>query len=145
MALKKICRCNKIIDYSLARCTECEAKYKVEKTENNKIYDATCRNKESAVLYHSKQWQQLTELCKSRFKGLDIYSLYVLDSIEYGSLSHHIEEISKNKDRIYDLDNLIYLTGSNHNIVHSLYEKDYEGTKRMLFGLVDRWLQEQGN
>jgi hypothetical protein len=96
-------------------CVECTEKVGQEKKDNNKLYDVHYRNQESKEIYHSKEWEHLTEECKYRFKGLDIYSLFVLGKVEYGNLSHHIETITKNKARIYDLDNLIYLTSSNHN------------------------------
>lgn len=135
-------RCGEVIDYSMRYCNECSKNIKKMKAESNRYYDKNIRNKESTEVYHSKEWDMLTEQCKSRFKGLDIYSLYILGKIEYGNISHHIEEIAINKERIYDLENLIYLSSSNHNVVHSLYKKDYEGTKKILFELVERWKKE---
>lgn len=142
MPLKKQCRCGKIIDYSAKYCDECEDKVKQTKKESNQYYDKNIRNKDSSEIYHSVEWNRLTEQCKNRFKGLDVYSYYILGKLEYGSLCHHIEEITLNKDRRYDLENLIYLSNSNHNMIHSLYKKDYEGTKKMLFELVSRWKKE---
>lgn len=143
MALKKCCpKCGRIIDYSAKYCDECSKNVAKSKKDNNRYYDKNLRNKESTKVYHSKEWDMLTEQCKSRFKGLDIYSYYVLGKIECGSICHHIEEITNNKERIYDLENLIYLSNGNHNVVHSLYKKDYEGTMKMLFELVDRWKKE---
>lgn len=142
MALKKQCRCGKIIDYSMKYCDECEDKVKQYKKDNNRYYDKNIRNKDSATVYHSVQWNRLTEQCKNRFKGLDIYSYYMLGEIEYGMLCHHIEEITINDSRKYDLENLIYLTGSNHNSIHAMYKQDYEGTKKVLFELIERWKKE---
>jgi hypothetical protein len=137
-----MCNCGAIIDYSLKRCEDCEKKYKVNKTEANRIYDKECRDKDSAAIYHSKQWERITDQCKARFKGLDIYSYYVLGKVEYGNICHHIIEVKDDKDRAYDLENIIYLSSSNHNIIHGLYKTDYEGTKKMLFDLIERWKHE---
>jgi 5-methylcytosine-specific restriction enzyme A len=143
LPLKKLCRCGKkVIDYKDKYCDECSKKINKEKSEKNRLYDKECRNKDSSAIYHSKEWSRLTELCRSRFNRLDIYSLYVLNSIEYGTICHHIEEVTDSKERIYDLQNLILLSGSNHNTIHYLYKKDYEGTKKMLFELIERWKKE---
>jgi len=142
MSLKKECRCGNIIDYSAKYCEECESKVKQNKRDSNRYYDNNIRNKESAAVYQSIQWDYLTTQCKVRFKGLDIYSYYMLDKIEYGSICHHIEEITINKDRKYDLENLIYLSSSNHNMIHGMYKQDYKGTMSMLFKLVERWKAE---
>lgn len=140
--LKKQCRCGKIIDYIAKYCDECEDKMKESKRDSNRYYDKNIRNQDSKVVYNSIQWDYLTTQCKSRFKGLDIYGYYTLGTIEYGSICHHIEEITLNANRKYDLENLIYLSSSNHNIIHKLYKQDYEGTKRLLFELVSRWKKE---
>lgn len=142
MALKKFCRCGKIIDQSLKYCPECSEKVAKNKKDTTRYYDKHRRNKESKEVYHSKGWDILREQCKAKFNGLDIYSYYTTRTIEYGSIAHHIEEITVNKDRVYDLENLIYLTPSNHNTIHALYKTDYEGTKAMLFNLIQKWKEE---
>lgn len=142
MALKKECRCGNIIDYSVKCCPDCADKIKESKRDTQRYYDKEIRNQDSKAVYHSIQWDYLTTQCKVKFKGLDIYSYYVLGTIEYGNICHHIEEITINKDRQYDISNLIFLSSSNHNIIHGLYKQDYEGTKKMLFELVERWKKE---
>lgn len=144
MALKRLCRCGAVIDYKNKYCDKCSVSAKAEKSERNRIYDAEFRNKESEAIYHSSEWQRLTQECKNKFKAIDIYSLYVLDVLEFGSLSHHIEEVTKNKNRVFDITNLIWLTDQNHKEVHKLYKKDYDGTKKMLFELVDRFNKQYG-
>jgi hypothetical protein len=142
MALIKECRCGKIIDYKLKYCNDCESKVKDNKRSNDKHYDMNLRNKNSKAIYNSTQWDKLTQQCKYRFKGLDIYSYYVLGVIEYGNICHHIEEVTLNENRRYDLNNLVYLTNKNHNIIHGLYRTDYKGTTDLLFYLVSRWVEE---
>ena len=142
--LKRICRCGIIIDYSQKYCDKCTVIAEQHKSDRNKYYDENIRNKESSDIYHSSEWQQLTQECKSKFKAIDVYSLYVNDILEFGSLSHHIEEVTKNKARAFDLTNLIWLTSDNHTFIHKLYRKDYEGTKKMLFELVDRFNKQYG-
>jgi len=142
MGLIKECRCGKIIDYTLKYCDECEAKANKNRREAYKEYDKTQRNQDSKAIYNSSKWIRLREECKHKFKGVDIYSYYVLGNFDYGSICHHIEEVTMNDSRVYDLNNLIYVTDMNHRKIHKLYEQDYEGTKRMLFSLVDRWNKE---
>lgn len=145
MALKRICRCGRTIPYELRYCESCSKKYEEYKKNNNKLYDRTKRNKESAKVYHSPVWLKLTDECKKKFKGIDIYSYYVLGKVEYGSLSHHIEEVTESKARIYDIENLIYLTDANHATVHSEYNKGAEDKRKMqqlLFNLIKRYKEE---
>ena len=144
MGLKRICQCGNIIDYSNKYCEKCKVIADREKSDRNKYYDKNLRNKESSDIYHSPEWQQLTQECKNKFKGIDIYSLYVNDVLEFGSLSHHIEEVTKNKLRVYDITNLIWLTDKNHKLIHKLYKKDYKVVKKMLFELIDRFNKQYG-
>lgn len=84
---------------------------------------------ENKEVYHSKQWENLTKQCKEIYKGLDIYSYYVLGRIEYGKICHHILTVDECKDRQYDINNLIYLSSSNHAYVHSCYDKSDKDKK----------------
>ena len=45
--LKKICRCGKVIPYSIKRCPECEAKAEKERKENIRYYKQTTYDRDS--------------------------------------------------------------------------------------------------
>jgi hypothetical protein len=145
MALKRLCRCGTIIDYKDKLCDKCTVIAKANKTERNRIYDAECRNKESTEIYHSPRWQLLTQQCKSRFKGIDIYEYYVNNNLTFGSLSHHIIEVNEDKNRVYDIDNLIYLSSPSHKTIHNICDKSAKSKQEMqqlLFSLTDRFKKE---
>ena len=56
--LKKICRCGKVIPYSMKRCPECEAKAEKERKENIRYYKQTIHDRDSKCnkFYKSKEW-----------------------------------------------------------------------------------------
>ena len=148
MALKKLCvRCGSVINYTDRLCSKCDNSK--EKAENNRQYDKKVRqvkDKQYTDFYQSKEWKATTREVKRIYKGLDIYSYYVLGKIEYGNISHHIEELRTKEgwgQRLNTKD-MIYLTTGNHNLIHKMYEKDYEGTKRMLRELIKRYKDEFG-
>ena len=127
-------------------CKECESKAQQEKAQHNKRYDKNVRrNKE---VYHDKRWTKLTEECKRRFKGLDIYQYYINNATVYGSLSHHIEDVETCESRIYDLENLIYVSDMSHREIHNAYNKSEAKKKEMqkvLFSLLEKFKNEFGN
>ncbi|GCD13162.1 hypothetical protein Ctaglu_47850 [Clostridium tagluense] len=127
-------------------CTECKAKVKKDKAESNKIYDESVRqlrDKQYTQFYHSKQWRQVVEIVKSMYNYIDIYSYYVLHKIEYGKICHHCRELKVDgwNDRL-NANMIVYLTHDNHEKIHKMLEKDYEGTVKMLEGLMKRYNEE---
>lgn len=144
--LYKLCsHCNKKIPYGKSKCSECETTYKKERWQD---YDKRVRknkdNKKYDSFYHSKSWLIVVDIVKDRLKYLDIYSYYILHKIEYGNACHHIEPIKTQEgwnDRL-NPNHVIYLTDTNHDMMRSLYNTDYAGTKMMLNGLLDRFNKE---
>jgi hypothetical protein len=132
-------------------CTICGAKYKIgtqcpngcsskAKKERDKRYDINSRDKTSYAIYHSKGWQKLTELCKAKFNGLDIYQLYKYKKIIYGNVSHHVIPIKDDNTRIYDIDNLIYLSNASHSEIHKEYDTgNKEQMQEYLFKLIKQY------
>lgn len=111
----------------------------------NKEYDLYNRDKESAKIYRDKRWAKLTQQCKSKFDGIDIYQLYKYNKLIYGELSHHIKEVKEDKKRIYDINNLIYLSNKSHAEIHTAYKKSKEDKLAMqayLFKIVQRYKEE---
>ncbi|WP_099192193.1 endonuclease [Tepidibacter mesophilus] len=145
MAHMRLCRCGKKIEFEKKYCDKCASKTKKEKNSRNKHYDKYFRDKESYAIYHNPIWIKLTEQCKHKFKGLDIYQLYKYDEIIYGTLSHHIEPVKDNNDRVYDITNLIYLSDASHAEIHKEYDKSDESKRNMqryLFSLINRYEKE---
>ncbi|URZ06780.1 hypothetical protein [Clostridium felsineum] len=148
--LKKCCnKCGKIIDYSIMHCDECSKKVQEQKRQRHREYKAKrmADNKEKILqeFYVSKEWTKVRDNVKVRCFYLDIYSYYILGAIENGKTVHHIEPLRNNWGSRLDCDNLIYLTESNHQLIHRMLDKDYKGTVKMLQGLVYRWNKEFGN
>lgn len=148
--LYKTCpKCNNKITYELKYCEVCQVIHDNEslmhKSNSNKYYNTEIRDKERSDFYHNISWTRLAEQCKKNFFYLDIYSYYYENKIEYGDISHHIEELEKNDKRKLDINNLIYLTQSHHNHIHAMYKKNYGGMKQILFNLVERWNKEMSS
>lgn len=146
MALKKTCpKCGKSIDYSMQMCDECSQKVKSEKTDSNGQYNKTRYNddnKQYTKFYKTKEWRMVAYTVKVHYKGLDIYGYYMLCTIEYGYIVHHIIPLRDCWDKRYDISNLIYLSNSNHNTIHCMMDKDYQGTIDMLLRLINRYNNE---
>jgi predicted nucleic acid-binding Zn ribbon protein len=142
--LYKSCpKCGKKILYDKKYCDECSIKIKDEKVEKNRRYDKNERKNKD--VYHNARWTKLTSQCKSKFRGIDIYSWYELGRLEFGDLSHHVVPIDDNSGRQYDITNLIYLNQSNHAYIHGEYNKGIEKKKAMqelLFRLIEQWKKE---
>lgn len=71
--------------------TKCICRKKRYKEEDK--YKKDTKEKQ---FYSSEQWSLVREKAKDKFKGIDIYSYYVLRRIEYGQTVHHIEPIKVN-------------------------------------------------
>ncbi|MBN3369099.1 endonuclease [Clostridium botulinum] len=142
--LFKLCPyCGIKVPYDMEDCIN-KCKEKRNKLRN-KQYDLYNRDKESTKIYRDKRWLKLTGQCKSKFDGLDIYQLYKYNKIIYGELSHHIIEVKENKDRVFDISNLIYVSNKSHAEIHTAYKKSKEDKLAMqayLFKIVQRYKEE---
>lgn len=94
----------------------------------HKIYNAARRDKDKNQFYHSKNWARLITTVKARANGLDEYAL-AQGQIEAGNTVHHIFTIDERPDLKLSLDNLIFLSARNHNIIHNEYNKDSAAKK----------------
>ena len=133
---KRCSRCGK----RLLEGTQCECR-----KARHKEYKRYRKDSKEQSFYSSNAWLSIKEILKDRYKELDIYSYYVLNKIEYGQTMHHIEELKDNWGRRLDRDNIIYLTESNHQLIHKLYRespKKKKETMQLLFELVERYKKE---
>ena len=138
--LMKICpRCNKKYEYGSKCPNNC---YDKAKKESQQVYDKIQRK--NGDFYGSMDWVRLTKLCKIRFKGLDIYQLYKYGNYVVGELSHHIEPVKDNKNRVLDITNLIYLSNESHNEIHTIYNRSADEKKELqeyLFSIVKKYIE----
>lgn len=133
---KRCSRCGK----RLLEGTQCECR-----KARHKEYKRYRGDSEEQSFYSSSAWLSIKETLKDRYKELDIYSYYVLNKVEYGQTMHHIEELKDNWSRRLDKDNIIYLTESNHQLIHKLYRESPQKKKetmKLLFELVERYKKE---
>lgn len=131
------------------RCSRCHKQLLVgSKCPCTKIvykeYKKYRTDKEFQKFYTTKEWICIKESIISKLKGLDIYTYYILGETEYGYLVHHIDPIKDNWDKRLDINNLIYLTESNHKLIHKMMIKDKQGTMKLLLSLIDRFKDEFG-
>lgn len=113
--LKKICKCVTMIPITKSKCDMCTIGY-------IKQYDRYQRDKSSYDVYHHPQWQKLTQACKGRFNGIDVYAYYKYGKTIQGELSHHIVEVKEDARKVFDLDNLIYVSNKSHTEIHNIYD-----------------------
>lgn len=144
MALKKLCRCGKLIDYGQRYCSECEPKVQQEKTERHKFYDTYQRNQKAKKFYNSPEWLATRAHVLSKYKGLDLYAFFISMKIAPGTTVHHIVELEEDWSLRLAVSNLFPTSESNHNVIDGLYRRDKEGTQKMLRELLERWEREYG-
>jgi len=111
--------CGKQYDKSLGKCpNSCGDK---KRKHSSVIYDKFQRKNYN--IYHDKRWKKLTELCKQRSNGIDVYAFNKYGKLIPGTLSHHIEEVNENKDLIFNINNLIWISAESHAEIHKKYNE----------------------
>ena len=132
---KRCDRCGKRLSPGVkCRCVEARRQFE---------YDTHARDRESNAFYHSKEWLTASRAAKEYYHGIDIVELYENDMVVNGRTVHHLIPIKTDWSRRLDKNNLIYLTESNHQLIHQRMEK--EGVKPVaayLHGLIMRWREE---
>lgn len=135
MAIYKRCtRCNKRILVGVS----CSCRQK--RFQEDKKYQAI----HETLFYSSKEWSILRKQIIETFYGIDIYSYYMEDRIESGYTVHHIIPIQEDWSRRLDKNNLIYLTESNHRLIHNRMKEEKEATVKLLLDLIQRFKRDQG-
>lgn len=87
-----------------------------------KEYDK-CRDKVTTDFYNSSVWKEKIINIKNNCFGLDIYSLFKFNTVEFGEVTHHIIPLKESYEQRLDDDNLILLTEMNHRNIHTLMER----------------------
>lgn len=123
MALKKFCRCGKIISQEKKMCEKCEERFlKINKKSYND-YKAKRTDIKEQKFYCSKDWIITRDVVKQRDKGLCQLCLFK-EKIKSSDTVHHIEPLKDNWNRRVSLDNLVSLCDRCHWYVHMKYERD---------------------
>lgn len=117
--LKKICRCGKVIPYSMKRCPECEAKAEKKRKENIRYYKQTTYDRDSKYnkFYKSREWIKGRQLAIVRDHAL-CRDCLDKDVITPYNTVHHIVPIKEDWSKRLDIDNLISLCESCHQKRH---------------------------
>ena len=123
MALLKVCKCGKLIDYNSKYCADCTIQVEAERKNRNKDYDKYTRDKESTEFYNSNTWQLVRQDILNYYNGLCVYSLLVDNKIVMADMVHHIIPLKEDRTLSLNKSNLIPLSNSIHNVIESEYDK----------------------
>ncbi len=140
MALKKICRCGKVISYTEKYCSKCTSKADKERKEQYKHYARNRKDKEEQRFYNSKAWKVTRQVVASRDNYLCMLCLSNKEIESYYTV-HHIVELKEDYDKRIDIDNLICLCQSCHEHVHSIYDRNIDSKRNMqekLYKIIGR-------
>jgi 5-methylcytosine-specific restriction protein A len=147
LALKKLCRCGRIIDYGRLYCDVCTKIAEEIKQDRNRYYDKNQRDKEAEVFYHSQAWIKLRDDVIRTYNGLCLYSLLINNEIVPADIVHHIISIKQDKSKSLDKSNLIPVCSSVHNAIEAEYDKGESYKKLMqskLFQLLEEYQKRYG-
>ena len=120
------------------RGTECpKGCYAKLKKENNRMYDKYIRR--NAEFYNSTAWRNLRNVCRIKYNNICVYSYFKHNLIIKSETVHHITELEEDKARSLDINNLIPVSNSAHNEIHSLYRKDKGKIQQELREMLKMW------
>ncbi|MBD5643199.1 HNH endonuclease [Clostridium botulinum] len=131
IALKKLCRCGKVIDYNKRMCDECKNRYDKSKKESYKEYKKNRKDNTEQKFYSNKEWITVRDIVRRKYNNICLYSYYILNEIKYVDYIHHIIELKEDWDKRLDIDNLIPLSDKSHKIVHRAYDRSAKDKKQM--------------
>lgn len=141
--LFKLCRCGAIIPQSMQMCERCAAR----RNSRHMRYNAACRDKEAAAFYISHEWRTLRSAIIPVFSGIDIWALYIDNTLLTVDEVHHIEELRAAWDRRLDPLNLIPLAHNTHTTITALYKASEASMKRTqgrIYSLIERHFADRG-
>jgi 5-methylcytosine-specific restriction enzyme A len=108
----------------------------------HKEYDKFARDKKSDSFYHSDEWKLARKNALILDFGIDVYVYMTTGEVVLADAVHHIEPLKDNWDRRCDLSNLISLSSETHSMIEKMYEKDKEGTMKMLYEMIEKFREE---
>lgn len=116
MLYKRCGSCGKKIPYD----SQCSCVSKRRREYNKQRYNY---NAKSERFYHSSKWKLVRSRAIIKYYSMDIYEYFTTGRVVEGKIMHHIVEVKDDFNKADDINNLIYLTDSNHKKIHALYEK----------------------
>lgn len=134
----RICRCGKAIPNSIPRCDECQVRYDRDKRHRHKTYNRYKRDQDLQAIYNNPKWN----VCKTKtiFRDNGLCQVCLAGKrIREQHVVHHIAPLEDNKAKAYQLNNLICLCESCHQLIHGQY-KEPRGKKEVqafLFSLIE--------
>lgn len=144
MALKKTCRCGKIINYEDRYCSQCtkqvEEARERSKKERNKRYARNRTDVKEQKFYQSRAWKVTRQAVAQRDNFLCLVCLENKEIRNFHTV-HHIEELKENWDKRLDEGNLISVCKKCHENLHNEYDKGAKEKKKMqnkLFNIISR-------
>ena len=112
-------------DILYKRCAHCGKRYEAGGKCDcgyKRQYDAPTGTRK---LYRGARWQALRAFIIARYSGLDPWA-FLHGRIEYAHTVHHIVTAEDNPELFYTEDNLIPLSRSSHDEIHTLYRKSQQ-------------------
>lgn len=134
--------CNSLIKYKEKYCEKHAHLENEKKKERHKHYDSHRKEDKEWKFYRSKEWLKVRQLILNHFNYIDIYTYFMDEKIIKANTCHHIIEIREDWSKRISLINLFPCSESSHAKIHKLYEKDKEGTQKLLNDLIKRWHKE---
>lgn len=140
MGLKKYCNhagCTTLVDYGVSYCD----KHTIDKTERDREYDKTVRNKKSKEFYNSNEWKMARAKALARDDGIDIFLFITIGKVKAAAAVHHIMPLKEDYTRRADPDNLISLSADTHSYIETQYKKG-EASKKQLQKVLYRCITD---
>lgn len=146
MALMKLCRCGKKIEYKKQMCDVCQEKYeeqqRAQSRDSNQRYDKYKRDRRSTEFYHSMEWIKAREFILNKFNYIDVYEYVEHQRIVPATTVHHIEPIKDEWSRRLDVTNMIPVSEATHNKLHGMYKYQKKNTQNKLCKAVQKYISE---
>ena len=134
----KICRCGRAIPDNIPRCSDCQMRHDKDNKDRNRIYNRFKRDKDSQQVYNNPRWEPIKQKARDRDNGLCLVCL-LGKRIVSSQAVHHIITIKDNIAKAFNINNLICLCESCHQLVHAQYRKSPKTKKEtqvFLFSLI---------
>lgn len=124
MALLKYCSragCNKLVPAGAKYCQRHTITEVADKKERYRTYDQHHRDKKAKAFYNSTEWQYTRAAVLARDNNIDIYVYITEGRVIPADTVHHIIELSEDWERRCNMDNLISISESTHNMIGIAY------------------------
>ena len=118
------------------RCSRCGKRIESGKTcecvkQRHKEYDKYSRDKEAKSFYNSPNWLRMRQHILNKYDNLDVYAYVLYGQIEVATTVHHIVELREDKTQALVEQNLIPVSSSTHNLIHTAYDKSKSDKQAM--------------